>query len=187
MYKNWFKHYPKHAVLFPNIPMDQPLTKEQEDELRDAVQKQQTVSIHILKSTEFLLISRYSEHSELVEMANECFMHKAHCQPAAVESDVGSSIRESRAQMKVEIYSEKYFAKKAKPLLNAEVATSNVHGQGEKLVAGQRICQNLLENEDKEVVAEINRIYEAGIQVECHKKSEEQEKGEKTDHNVIAA
>lgn len=53
-------------MLFPDILMDQPLTKAQEDELRDAVQKWQIVSIHILKPIEFLLMSRYSENPELV-------------------------------------------------------------------------------------------------------------------------
>ncbi|KAF8430654.1 hypothetical protein L210DRAFT_3651686 [Boletus edulis BED1] len=63
VYENWFKCYPEHAVLFPNIPMDQLLTQEQEDELGEAVQKRQTVSIHILEPIESLLMSGYSENS----------------------------------------------------------------------------------------------------------------------------
>ena len=66
VYENWFKRYPERAALFPNIPMDQPLTKAQEDELGDAVQKRRTVSIHILKLIKYLLTSGYLENSELV-------------------------------------------------------------------------------------------------------------------------
>ncbi|KAF8414948.1 hypothetical protein L210DRAFT_3513075 [Boletus edulis BED1] len=94
VYENWFKCYPEHAVLFPNIPMDQLLTQEQEDELGEAVQKRQTVSIHILEPIESLLMSGYSENSGLVSMANERFVREAHCQPAVAKPDVSSGVRE---------------------------------------------------------------------------------------------
>ena len=66
VYENWFKWYPERMALFSNIPMDQPLMKAQEDELGDAVQKQWTVSIHILKLIKYLLTSGHLENSELV-------------------------------------------------------------------------------------------------------------------------
>ena len=92
----------------------------------------------------------------------------------------------SHTRTKVEIYSEKLFPEKVKPLLDAEVAAGNVHSWGEKLVAGWRICQNLLKNEDEEVIDEIDRIYEAEVKAERRKRSEEKEKGEETDRDAIA-
>ena len=110
--------------------------------------------------------------------------HTANRQQPSLMSALASG--KSRARTKVEIYSEKFFPEKVKPLLDAEVAAGNVHSRGEKLVAGRRICQNLLKNEDEEVIAEINRIYEAEVKAERRKRSEEKEKGEETDRDAIA-
>jgi len=144
VYENWFKQYPERAALFPNIPMDQPLTKVQDEELGD-------------------VLNGYTENPELVysrwRMNASRAKRTANRQQPNLMSALASG--KSRARTKVEIYSEKFFTEKAKPLLEAEVAAGKVHSRGEKLVAGRRICQNLLENEDEEVVAEIDRIYEA--------------------------
>ncbi|KAG6378234.1 hypothetical protein JVT61DRAFT_13935 [Boletus reticuloceps] len=169
VFENWFKRYPEHVVLFPNIPMDQPLTKAQEDELGVAIQKRQT------KIQGWF---RWRMNASRVKRA-------ANRQQPNLMSALASG--KSRAQNKVEIYSEKFFTQKVKPLLDAEVAAGNVNSRGGKLVAGRRICHNLLENEDEEVIAEINRIYEAEIEAERRKRSEEQEKGEETDRDAIAA
>ncbi|KAF8132453.1 hypothetical protein EV363DRAFT_1163855 [Boletus edulis] len=164
VYENWFKQYPERAALFPNIPMDQPLTKVQDEELGDAVQKR--------RSNWF----RWRMNASRAKRT-------ANRQQPNLMSALASG--KSRARTKVEIYSEKFFTEKAKPLLEAEVAAGKVHSRGEKLVAGRRICQNLLENEDEEVVAEIDRIYETEVKTERRKRSEE--RGEETDRDAIAA
>ncbi|KAG6379047.1 hypothetical protein JVT61DRAFT_11481 [Boletus reticuloceps] len=166
VFENWFKRYPERAALFPDIPMDQPLTKAQEDELGVAIQKRQTGWF------------RWRMNASRAKCA-------ANRQQPNLMSALASG--KSRARNKVEIYSEKFFTQKVKPLLDAEVAAGNVNSRGGKLVAGQRICHDLLENEDEEVIAEINRIYEAEIEAERCKRSEEQEKGEETDRDAIAA
>ncbi|KAN0079964.1 hypothetical protein V8E55_009530 [Tylopilus felleus] len=92
VYENWFKRYPECAMLFPDILMDQPLTKAQEDELRDAK------------------IQSWFRW----RMNTSCAKCNVNWQQPNLMSALASG--KLRAQTKVEIYSEESFAEKVKPL-----------------------------------------------------------------------
>lgn len=44
-YAHWFKKWPERAVIFPNIPPDVPLSKEEERNVQEAYAKRKTVSV----------------------------------------------------------------------------------------------------------------------------------------------
>ncbi|KAG1771932.1 hypothetical protein EV702DRAFT_1048851 [Suillus placidus] len=163
----WFKRWPERAALFPDIPIEIPLTEEQQA-AETAVEKSRKVQLQ----TWFRWRTNASKKN--------CGLKK---ETSIFETAL---LPKSRAKSVEEIYMDMVYDERIKPLVAAEQEAGNVATAGRRMALGRKFCKELLEDESDEVKKEVREKYNKQKKVKKDVLDDEADNDEETDADAIA-
>ncbi|KAG1787615.1 uncharacterized protein HD556DRAFT_1448631 [Suillus plorans] len=147
----WFAQFPERAVIYPDIPMDVELTCEQEQVVKLTEQARET-----------------QLHTWFHWRVNKSKKNRSLKKKLTAFDDTLQPKR--RAKSEAEIYSEMYYDERIKPLVMAEQEAGNVATSSKRMALGRKFSKELLEDETKEIKAEIREKYEEQLTHKKHAK-----------------
>ncbi|KIK77961.1 hypothetical protein PAXRUDRAFT_165274 [Paxillus rubicundulus Ve08.2h10] len=159
----WFVKWPERSVLFPNFPVEIPLTPEQNEELGKAV-----VARKNQLRTWFRWRTSGSHKVRVLKKQTSVF-------DALMEPKGTCSLTQG------ELYSLEYYDKRIKPHVEAEKQAGNITTVGGQLSATCKLSNELLAAESDDVKLKIKEIYE----LQKRKRSTTEVPGEVTDPGEI--
>ncbi|KAG1726702.1 uncharacterized protein EDB91DRAFT_1254203 [Suillus paluster] len=165
----WFKSWPEQAALFPDIPIEIPLTEEQQAE-ELAAEKTRKVRLQ----TWFRWRTNVSKKNRGLKKEISVF-----------ESAL---LPKSRAKSVEEIYMDMVYDERIKPLVAAEQEAGNVATAGRRMALGRKFCKELLEDESDEVKKEVREKYNKQKKVKkdmLHDKADDDDNNDETDADAI--
>ncbi|KAG1747927.1 uncharacterized protein EDB91DRAFT_1245400 [Suillus paluster] len=144
IHKHWFKMWPEHDILFPDIPGDVPLTDEQTKQEVTAEQQRK-----VQLATWF--------HWRAGSSKKNCGLKKE-------QTVFDAALRpKMRAKSVEEIYMGMVYDEQIKPLIKAKQEAGNVTTSGHCIALGRRFSKELLEDESDEVKKEVKKRYDEQI------------------------
>ncbi|KAG2028328.1 hypothetical protein BDR03DRAFT_1019959 [Suillus americanus] len=163
----WFKRWPERAALFPDIPIEIPLTEEQQA-AETAAEKSRKVQLQ----TWFRWRTNASKKNRGLKKETSVFEN--------------ALLPKSRAKSVEEIYMDMVYDERIKPLVAAEQEAGNVATAGRRMALGRKFCKELLEDESDEVKKEVREKYNKQKKVKKDVLDDEADNDEETDADAIA-
>ncbi|KAG1725144.1 uncharacterized protein EDB91DRAFT_1254880 [Suillus paluster] len=162
----WFKSWPERAALFPDIPIEIPLTEEQQAEELAAEKRRLQTWFHW----------RTNASKKNRGLKKEISVFESALLP------------KSRPKSVKEIYMDMVYDERIKPLVAAEQEAGNVATAGRRMALGRKFCKELLEDESDEVKKEVREKYNKQKKVKkdmLHDKADDDDDDDETDADAI--
>ncbi|KAG0708156.1 hypothetical protein DFH29DRAFT_994410 [Suillus ampliporus] len=166
IYLYWFSRWPERAILFPGIPNETMLKKEQQTAETDAEDSRKA-----RLQTWFHWRTNASKKNRGLKKDTSIF-------EAAL-------VPKSRAKSAEEIYMDMVYSERIKPLIKAEQEAGNISTAGQRMALGRKFCKELLEDESDEVKEEVREKYNKQKKVKRVVLDDEDDNDE-TDADAIA-
>ncbi|KAG1720730.1 uncharacterized protein EDB91DRAFT_1256865 [Suillus paluster] len=162
----WFKRWSEQATLFPDLPIETTLTKEQR------------AAEHAAKKACKVQLQTWFHWQTNVSKKN-CGLKK---EISVFETTL---LPKSRAKSVEEIYMDMVYDERIKLLVAAEQEAGNVATAGHRMALGRKFCKELLEDESDEVKKEVREKYNKQKKVKKDVLDEEANDNDETDTDAI--
>ena len=148
-FRKWSQTWPERAAVFPDIPLDTPLTVEQEKTLANAITNRRVVSCVTL-TLKYVLTFAKQIQQWLRWHAGAGKNRAANRKTLKIVDDLVTG--KTRAKHPVEIYSKLYYPSRVKPDMACDSQDSNISGVRDQI-------KKWFEAESPEIREEVMRIY----------------------------
>ncbi|KIJ10058.1 hypothetical protein PAXINDRAFT_157719 [Paxillus involutus ATCC 200175] len=137
----WFTKWPERLVMFPDVPLETPLTLKQNEELGQAVE-----ACKVRLRTWLRWRANGSRRGRTLKKHKSVF-------------DKAMDSQGTHCLSLPELYSLEYYEDRVKPHIKAEKNAGNIRSKGEQLAAVRKIAKELREDEDEDIKERIHEMY----------------------------